>query len=240
MGKDLTKKSSIGFSLFAVLLWWGILYSFSFIIKLMLQDGQSSTMYMMYFYLSVLVFFLIWYLACIPKILKVTGGQYSSYLKFLGLKGSRKGYIYTLFFLVLSITQYVLLPSNLQSPVSELIWSIQPPIVEEIIFRGFVLGVLLKSFSKPFSITISLLLFISIHFLNGPMGMLSATIFGLILIGIRLHTNSILPGIVIHYFVNEQILVLALPIALYCLFIIIKSIRRQMIQKQNKKAHPSC
>ena len=53
--------------------------------------------------------------------------------------------------------------------------------MEEIIFRGFILGILLKSFSKPFSITLSLLLFISIHLLNGPVGMLSAAIFGLIL-----------------------------------------------------------
>lgn len=195
----------------------------------MLQDGQSSDMYMMYFYLSVLVFFLIWYLICIPKILKVTLGPYSSYLEFLGIKGSAKGYIYALLFLGISIIQYVLLPSHLQSSLAELVWSIQPPIVEEIIFRGFILGVLLKSFSKPFSITFSLLLFMSIHFLNGPMGMLSATIFGLILIGMRLHTNSILPGIVVHYFVNEQILVLALPIALYCLFIVMEFIGRRII-----------
>ena len=57
--------------------------------------------------------------------------------------------------------------------------------------------------------------------------MLSAAIFGLILIGMRLHTRSILPGIVVDYFVNEQILVLALPIILYCLFIIIDFFERQ-------------
>jgi len=121
-----------------------------------------------------------------------------------------------------------LLASHLRSPLSELIWSIQPAIVEEIIFRGFILGILLKNFSKPFSITLSLLLFISIHLLNGPVGMLSAAIFGLILIGMRLHTRSILPGIVVHYFVNEQILVLALPIILYCFFITIDFFRRWM------------
>lgn len=237
MGKNFTKKSAMGFSLFAVLLWWGTLCSFSFIIISVLKDGKSSDMYMLYFYLSVLVFFLIWYLVCIPKILKINLGQYASYLKFLGIKGSAKGYICALIFLSLSIAQYVLLPSRLQSPVSELIWSIQPAIAEEIIFRGFILGVLLKSFSKPFSITFSLLLFVSIHFLNGPMGMLSATIFGLMLIGIRLHTNSILPGIVVHYFINEQILVLFLPIALYCLFIIIEFVRKRMIRMRDKKVH---
>lgn len=228
---NLTKKQSIGFSLLAVFLWWVSLYLLSFLIEFLLPNDYSSNNYMMYFYLSVLVFFLVLYLVCIPKLLKVNLEEYSSYLNFLGIKGTASGYLYALMFLLVSIVQYVLLPSHLQSPLPELIWSLQPPIVEEVIFRGFILGVLLKNFSKRFSITLSLVLFVSIHFLNGPMGMLSATIFGLVLIGIRLHTHSILPGIVVHYFINEQILVLALPISLYCVFIIIEFIRRRKMQK---------
>ena len=226
----LTPKRSIWLSLGSVLLWWAALYLISFIIKPLTQhdSSQSHNTYMMYYYLSVLVFFLIWYLVCIPKFLKIDFKTIPSYLNFLGIKGSVKGYIFALIFLVISIIQLLLLPSHLRSPLSELIWSIQPAIVEEIIFRGFILGILLKNFSKPFSITLSLLLFISIHLLNGPVGMLSAAIFGLILIGMRLHTRSILPGIVVHYFVNEQIIVLALPITLYCLFIIIDFFRRRM------------
>ncbi len=226
----LTKKKSVGFSLFAVLLWWVILYLFSFVIKSLLPRGYHVETYMMYFYLSVLLFFLVWYLVGVPKFLKIKSEAYFSYLKFLKISGSRKGYLYALLFLVLSVVQYALLPASLQSSAPELIWSLQPAIVEEIIFRGFILGVLLKNFSKPFSVTLSLVLFVSIHFLNGPMGMLSATIFGLVLTGIRLHTHSILPGIIVHYFINEQILVLGIPMAVYGIFIIITFMRRRIVQ----------
>ena len=73
--------------------------------------------------------------------------------------------------------------------------AILTPFAEELLFRGFILGMLLKRYSDPQSIVISSLIFAIAH---EPIAMVLAFGGGLLYGWVRVRTGSILPGMIAH------------------------------------------
>ena len=73
--------------------------------------------------------------------------------------------------------------------------TILTPFAEELLFRGFILGMLLKRYSDTQSIVISSLIFAIAH---EPIAMLLAFGGGLLYGWVRVRTGSILPGMIAH------------------------------------------
>ena len=80
------------------------------------------------------------------------------------------------------------------------------PIIEELLFRGFVLDLALESYGSWPSIFISAVIFGIVH-LN-PIGVLNAFLLGLIYGYVRIRTNSLFPSIFLHSMWNAHIEVL--------------------------------
>ena len=82
--------------------------------------------------------------------------------------------------------------------------AILTPFAEELLFRGFILGMLLKRYSAPQSIVISSLIFAIAH---EPIARVLAFGGGLLYGWVRVRTGSILPGMVAHAIWNGFITV---------------------------------
>ena len=80
------------------------------------------------------------------------------------------------------------------------------PIIEELLFRGFVLDLALESYGSWPSIFISAVIFGIVH-LN-PIGVLNAFLLGLIYGYVRIRTNSLFPSIFLHSMWNAHIEIL--------------------------------
>ena len=72
------------------------------------------------------------------------------------------------------------------------------PIMEEVVFRGYVLDSCRSFFQEREAVIISSFLFGLIHFLYGPFGIVMISIGGALYAWIRLRTNSIIPAIICH------------------------------------------
>lgn len=79
------------------------------------------------------------------------------------------------------------------------IYAIQPPIVEEILFRGLILSILSCAFPKKYAIIISSILFVLIHSMISPINVIVTILIGIIYCIVVFRTQSILPTIAIHY-----------------------------------------
>jgi hypothetical protein len=76
----------------------------------------------------------------------------------------------------------------------------QPPLLEETLFRGIVLTLLLKRFPAWFALLWAAVLFMPPHLFEGPALMLeNGLVFGVTQGILRLRTRSIWPGVVAHY-----------------------------------------
>ncbi|WP_159102287.1 CPBP family intramembrane glutamic endopeptidase [Caldalkalibacillus mannanilyticus] len=140
-----------------------------------------------------------------PK--KYLGIDYIGYLKNIGIiSGKRSGPILSFILIVGFIVHFVVLSDNyinLNHSLYYWIWNLQPPIVEEILFRGVILSILLMSFSRLNAMLISSFLFSLIHILLDPVNVLIAFIVGVIFVILVFQTGSILPVVVIHYIINS-------------------------------------
>ena len=85
--------------------------------------------------------------------------------------------------------------------------AILTPFAEELLFRGFILGMLLKRYSDTQSIVISSLIFAIAH---EPIAMLLAFGGGLLYGWVRVRTGSILPGMIAHAIWNGFITVVVI------------------------------
>ncbi|WP_339812933.1 CPBP family intramembrane glutamic endopeptidase [uncultured Imperialibacter sp.] len=74
------------------------------------------------------------------------------------------------------------------------------PILEELLFRGIILEGLLKNYSPPKAIIWSALIFGIAHF--NPWQAIGATATGVLIGWAYVRTNSLIPGIIIHFFNN--------------------------------------
>ncbi len=107
---------------------------------------------------------------------------------------------------------------------------------EELFFRGFIFTLALKLLkgkenSVLWAILISSVLFAIVHtqtFLpSNHLTMIDIFISGLIMVIIRYFTGSILPGIITHLAGNTGVLGMGLGILIYCMVIIVVSVRRK-------------
>jgi len=72
------------------------------------------------------------------------------------------------------------------------------PILEEVIFRGYVLDTCRGLFQEREAVIISSLLFGLVHFFYGPIGIILISIGGGLYAWIRLRTDSLIPAIICH------------------------------------------
>lgn len=85
--------------------------------------------------------------------------------------------------------------------------SVTPALVEEFLFRGILLGKL-KYFGNSFALIMSSILFALMH--GNIIQIPFAFIVGLSLAFITIKTNSILPGIIVHFLVNFRSVILSI------------------------------
>jgi hypothetical protein len=80
------------------------------------------------------------------------------------------------------------------------------PIIEELLFRGYVLDVLSEAYGKWFSIIVSAILFGLIHV--DPLRVFNAFFGGVIYGYVRVQTNSLWPSIILHSLWNAHLIIL--------------------------------
>ena len=86
------------------------------------------------------------------------------------------------------------------------------PIMEEVVFRGYVLDSCRGFFQEREAVIISSCLFGLIHFFYGPIGIVMISIGGALYAWIRLRTNSIIPAIICHSLWNGiQVIAFGFP-----------------------------
>ena len=81
--------------------------------------------------------------------------------------------------------------------------SILTPVVEEVVFRGFVLDVASEKYSDWFAIFISALLFAIVHI--EAVSVINAFIGGIIYGYVRIRTGSLWPSIILHFLWNTHL-----------------------------------
>lgn len=143
------------------------------------------------------------YLFIVPLLLGFRS-NYRTYLKQIGLAdfNQQSGLIlltFVVFTLVISILAgniHLLFFQN-QYP---LIAYVEPPLLEELMFRGIIMSLLLRAFPQWFSILWSSLLFSLIHVALGPTGMINAFIGALFVFStLRVQTKNIWSGVFAHF-----------------------------------------
>jgi sodium transport system permease protein len=87
--------------------------------------------------------------------------------------------------------------------------AVAPAIAEEIVFRGILLGALVRAGSTPFAIVAGAAAFAVIHVEPASYRMPFALLLGIALGVLRVRTGSVLPGIVAHAALNSVTLILA-------------------------------
>ena len=97
------------------------------------------------------------------------------------------------------------------SPISAIITafsvSFLTPILEELLFRGFILGMLLKCYNEKVAILISAIIFAIVH---EPVAIIMAFGGGLIYGWLRVRTGSILPSTLAHIFWNSFVSIIVI------------------------------
>jgi membrane protease YdiL (CAAX protease family) len=149
---------------------------------------------------------LLFCLLIVPIILGVGRRNYGRFLVEVGvLGGSWRALISALGLILLTTLLALFMPTN----VSASFWRLgvfpwidlaQAPLVEEILFRGIVLTLLLKRFPAWFALLWAAVLFMPPHAGLGPIPVLeNGLVFGVTQGLLRLRTRSIWPGVVAHY-----------------------------------------
>lgn len=183
--------------------WWIIIFGSSFLVK----NFVSKEFYMLAFYLCVIL--ITYTLYVFIPLLKLKD-NFSKYLETIQLKWNKKSLI--LFSLILcsflfSIILTIKTNGNHSLEIFKnfsYIVALQPPLVEELIFRGVIPGCLNK-YSKVVQGGISVILFSSLHFRNGLIAILFSAIIGMILYILKEQVKSIIPGMLIHYVINSNV-----------------------------------
>ena len=85
--------------------------------------------------------------------------------------------------------------------------SVLTPILEELLFRGFILGMLLKCYNEKVAILLSAIIFAIVH---EPIAIIMAFGGGLIYGWLRVRTGSIVPSTLAHIFWNSFVSLLVL------------------------------
>lgn len=156
------------------------------------------------YYLSVVVIMYFIYMIVFPKLIGFSINKFKIFYSDIGFCLNKKSIVLSILLLIAMFTGFIIrkTPLFLQNPGSWL-YTIQPPLVEELLFRGIIPYVLLKSFDKKIAFIISLFLFSGIHILNGFMGITISLLWGILFLMITTQIKSIFPAIILHYVVNS-------------------------------------
>lgn len=215
------KSKAIILSLMIFISWWIIVNISMYLgasINLSINGiGGEGEKFILYYYLLVLLITGIIYLIIITLFFKEKDNR-KIYIKMLKININKSSLIY-LFILALGVVLGYIIWGELYG-VSKLryIYSIQPPIVEEILFRGLILSILSKAFSKNASIIISSVLFGFIHIMLSPINVIGTIFIGIIYCIIVIRTNSILPTIFMHYIQGINLYQLILGLGGICIY----------------------
>lgn len=187
-------------SLLIFISWWIIMYSIGSIWSCISGDYSS---YMMGYYISAIIVTYIIYVIFIPITFNI---NVKLYFNKVGLKLNNEVLILSIF-LVLSM----IIGFSLRSPIAlskdhkAWLYLLQPPMVEELLFRGIIPYLLYSKYkNKIFAFIISSILFSGIHILLGINAIIYALLLGSILLMIRIQCTSIIPPMIIHYIINSH------------------------------------
>jgi membrane protease YdiL (CAAX protease family) len=156
--------------------------------------------------MTLLVLGLLFCLLIAPLILRVGRGNYGRFLADIGvLGGSWRAGVAAASLIMLTALIALFAPASVsasfwRSDLFPWIDLAQAPLVEEMLFRGIVLALLLKRFPAWFAILWAAVLFVPPHLGLGPLLALeNGLVFGVTQGLLRLRTRSIWPGVVAHY-----------------------------------------
>lgn len=192
------KKYPLILSLCVFFSWWIILFATSFLWR---NITNSYSDYMLGYYLSTIVVVYLIYLFIIPSLFKI---KFKNYFANIGLTINKQSIILSICF-ISSITLMSILRKPMTSiPTGFWLYSLQPPMVEELLFRGIIPYILFSKYNKKIAFSISIILFSCIHVLVGPITMLVALILGALFLILRFQCNSIIPCMLVHYIWNSS------------------------------------
>ena len=191
------KKFKLICSLIVLASWWVILYIMG---KLWINISDD---YMLGYYLSTIIVIYIIYLILIPIIFNI---NIKLYIDKIGFKFNNE-----ILILSIALILSMIIGFCLRKPIalSENYWAwlylLQPPMVEELLFRGIIPYLLYSKYkNKIFAFIISSILFSGIHILLGINAIIYALLLGSILLMIRIQCTSIIPPMIIHYIINSH------------------------------------
>ncbi len=92
--------------------------------------------------------------------------------------------------------------------------AIQPPIVEELLFRGLVFSLLLMAFSDTWAMIISSLLFGILHIMLSPINAIVSALIGVMYCLVVKRTGSTVPAMALHYIQSTSLYWFGIGIAL--------------------------
>lgn len=191
------KKFKLICSLIVLASWWVILYIMG---KLWINISDD---YMLGYYLSTIIVIYIIYLILIPIIFNI---NIKLYIDKIGFKFNNE-----ILILSIALILSMIIGFCLRKPIalSENYWAwlylLQPPMVEELLFRGVIPYLLYYKYKNKLApFIISCILFSLIHILLGMNGILNSLLIGSILLTIRIQCTSIIPSMIIHYIINSR------------------------------------
>ncbi|HZC78420.1 MAG TPA: type II CAAX endopeptidase family protein, partial [Ktedonobacterales bacterium] len=164
--------------------------------------------------MTMLVLGVLWCLLGVPATLQVRPRAYGQFLRDIGVLGGSwralvaSGGLLLLVLLVATVSPNAIASSFSPAHTDAFSWAdlVQPPVVEEMLFRGVVLTVLVRRFPIWFAVLWAAVLFMPPHLNQGPLLMVEdGLIFGITQGLLRLRTRSIWPGAVAHYLFITQI-----------------------------------
>ncbi len=177
--------------------WWIILCILG---KLWINISDD---YMLGYYLSTIIVIYIIYLILTPIIFNI---NIKLYINKIGLKFNNETLILSIALILSMIIGFCLRkPIALSEHYWAWLYLLQPPMVEELLFRGIIPYLLYSKYkNKIFAFIISSILFSGIHILLGINAIIYALLLGSILLMIRIQCTSIIPPMIIHYIINSH------------------------------------
>ncbi|WP_058994016.1 CPBP family intramembrane glutamic endopeptidase [Sarcina ventriculi] len=158
---------------------------------------------MLGYYLSTIIVIYIIYLILTPIIFNI---NIKLYINKIGLKFNNETLILSIALILSMIIGFCLRkPIALSEHYWAWLYLLQPPMVEELLFRGIIPYLLYSKYkNKIFAFIISSILFSGIHILLGINAIIYALLLGSILLMIRIQCTSIIPPMIIHYIINSH------------------------------------
>jgi membrane protease YdiL (CAAX protease family) len=200
--------------------------------------AAQLTIFSLYTDLAMLLVSGIFCFLLIPKMFRITPQRYREFLQEIGVTGGSWRAIVAILGLMGLVGIFLLLfatPLVWHSDVSAWVSFVQPPLVEETLFRGIVLALLLRRFPVWFAVGWAALLFMPPHVFEGVLVMVgTGLLFGIPQGLLRLRTQSIWPGVIAHFLFVSGI---GSPIFLAYVVLIAGLLVAWMVQAGRQRTH---